>query len=65
MARELEGYRDQVMLIRERFPNQEVFDVSDVITLVNRGRKFVKRHIMYDCNNICTANLARRLCSLK
>lgn len=65
MARELEGYRDQILLIRERFPDQEVFDVSEVIILANRGRKFVKRHIMYDCNNICIAILARRLCALK
>ena len=53
------------MLIRERFPGQEIFNTEEVIQLVNKGRKFVKRHIMYDCNNICTANLARRLCVMK
>ena len=65
MARELEGFRDQIMLIRERFPGQEVFNVGEVVTLTTKSRNFVKRHLMYDCNNICTANLARRLCLLK
>lgn len=65
MGRELEGFRDQVMLIRERFPNQEIFTTEEVERLINKSRNFVKKHIMYDCKNICTANLARRLCSLK
>ena len=65
MARELEGYRDQIMLIRERFPDQDVFNVGEVIDIAKKSRNFVKRHIMYDCNNICIANLARRLCLLK
>ena len=65
MAREVEGFRDQVMLIRERFPGQEIFNTEEVSKLVNKGRKFVKRHLLYDCNNICTAVLAKRLCTLK
>lgn len=65
MAREAEGFREQILLIRERFPEKEIFNVEDVISLAKKSRNFVKRHIMYDCNNICTANLARRLCNLK
>ena len=65
MAREVEGYRDQVALIRERFPEQEVFNIDEVTVLIRKSRQFVKRHIMYDCKNICTAMLARRLCTMK
>ena len=65
MPREFDGFRDQVMLIRERFPEQDVFKVSEVIEITKRSRKFVKAHLMYDCNNICTAILAKRLCMLK
>ena len=65
MGREIEGFRDQIMLIRERFPDQEMFDTSEVIILLKRSRNFVKKHIMYDRNNICIALLAHRLCELR
>ena len=65
MAREVDGFRDQVMLIRERYPEQEVYSVGEVVDLTKKSRQFVKKHLMYDCNNICIAILARRLCLLK
>lgn len=65
MGREAKSFREQLLLIRERFPEKEIFNIGEVMKLTKKSRVFVKRHIMYDCKNICTANLAKRLCELK
>ncbi len=62
--REPEDMRVQIMLINERAPEQEIFSVTDTMKICGRSRKFVKKHLMYDCNNICKAKLANRLCKL-
>ena len=64
MPREPENMRTQIALIRERFPNQEVFSIAEAIEVCGKSRDFVKKHIMYDCKTICTATLANRLCKL-
>lgn len=65
MPREPENMRDQLAMIKERFPEQEAFNINEVMDVTKKGRKWVKKWIMYDCKNICAARLASRLCSLK
>ena len=64
MPREVEDKREQIALLRERFPEKEVFSIKDVILVTGKCRNYVKRHIMYDCKTICAAKLANRLCKL-
>lgn len=64
MPREMEDQRTQIALLRERFPEKDVYNIKDVMSITGKQRGYVKRHLMYDCKTICIAKLANRLCKL-
>ncbi len=63
MARELNGYREELEMILNHFGDRRVLTEKDVVNYTGRSRNWVRAHIG-NCKDITVTALARYLASL-
>ena len=63
MAREKEGFRDNLALLNERFPDKDMLTLREVAAFVGWDVATVKRHIRFNetTRKVSKADLARQV----
>ena len=64
MGREKEGYRHNIELLNERFPEKDALTLKEVADWLGRQPRTVKKHIKFNEKTklITKADLARQVC---
>lgn len=64
MAREKDGYRENLEILNERFPDYDMLSITDVMQVTGYKRATVMKYLgeMFVHNRISKAHLARYMC---
>ena len=65
MSREKEGFRDNMALLNERFPEKEMLTIADAAEFMGVSRWTARRHIVFNqqTNLVTKAEFARQICA--
>lgn len=64
MPKEKEGYRANLELLNNRFPDKDALNITDVARFLGQSVKTVRRKIMFNETTglVTKADLARQVC---
>lgn len=65
MSREKPGYRENLRLLHERFPDKDMLNINDVAAFMGCCRQTVSRNIAFNDRTklITKTDLARQICA--
>ncbi len=63
MAREKEGYRENIALLNERYPEKDMLTIADVAAFIGCSERTVRRNICFNkaTGRVTKADLARQV----